>query len=84
MASVSPDKAAMVASPKPPSGHGRDAPGSPAISRAVPATAPQKVPATAIRAVAAHGARTVSGTAAVPRRVTGATSGAASTFAGRA
>ena len=81
MAKVSPDKAAMVASPKTPSGHGREAPGRPAMNRAVQATPPQKVPATAIRAVAAHGAGTTKGTAAVPSSVTGATSGAATTVA---
>ena len=81
MASVSTDNAAMVNSPGTPSGHGSEAPGRPAMNLAVPATPLQKVPETAIRAVAAHGAGTTKGTAAVPSSVTGATSGAATTFA---
>jgi hypothetical protein len=71
----------MVRSPNGPSGQGNEAPGSPAVTRAVPATPALNVPATAIRPVASHGAGTTSGTAAVPSNVTGATSGAAIRFA---
>jgi hypothetical protein len=65
----------MVTSPKIPSGQGSEAPGSPAMNLAVPATPELKVPATAISAVAAQGKWETRGTAAVPSSVTGATSG---------
>jgi hypothetical protein len=84
MASVSNDRAAMVRSPKTPSGQAREAPGSPAMNLAVPATPELKVPATEISTVAAQGTWETRGTAAVPRSVTGATSGEAMTFAASA
>ena len=72
----------MVRRPNGPSGQGRDAPGRPAAVLATAATPALNVPATAIRAVASQGSHTTSGTAAVPSSVTGATSGAATMFAG--
>lgn len=75
---------AMVAAPNTPSGHGRAAPGRAAKNLATPATPAEKTPATAMGTAAIHGANGTTGTAAVPRMVTGATSGAATMFASSA
>ena len=74
----------MVAAPNGPSGHGRAAPGKAAKNLATAATPAEQPPATAMGTLAAHGASGTSGTAAVPRMVTGATRGAATMFARRA
>src|SRR6478609_6112978 len=71
----------MVSSPNTPSGQGGAAPGRPAVNRATAATPPAKKPATPIRTADSQGARGRSATAAVPRMVTGATSGATRTLA---
>ncbi len=74
----------MVAAPNGPSGQGRAAPGRAAKNLATPATPAAQTPATAMGTTAAHGTSGTNGTAAVPRMVTGATSGAATMFASRA
>jgi hypothetical protein len=70
----------MVAIPAGPSGHGKDAPGSPAKNLAIAATIPALAPATAIGTIASQGSSGTRGTAMVPRIVTGATNGATAIF----
>ena len=74
----------MAMTPAGPSAHGSAAPGKWAKNRAIPATAPAQTPATATGTTANHGKRVAIGTAMVPKMVTGAINGPATTLVIRA
>ncbi|GAA3279999.1 hypothetical protein AAU01_20940 [Paenarthrobacter aurescens] len=64
-----------------PSAHGTAAPGRCAKNLANPATTPAQVPAIPMGTTASHGRVAAKGTARVPKIVTGATNGPATTLA---
>ncbi|MDI2032961.1 hypothetical protein PJL15_00045 [Paenarthrobacter nitroguajacolicus] len=78
---VTAEHTTMAAIPAGPSAHGSAAPGRPAKNLETPATAAAHPPATATGTTASQGANAVNGTAMVPRMVTGATKGPATTLA---
>lgn len=78
------ESTAMDTTPAGPSAHGMAAPGRWAKNRAMPATTAAQAPATAMGTAATPGKTATSGTARVPKIVTGATNGPAATLAIRA
>lgn len=82
--SVTTEESTIAAIPTGPSAQARAAPGNPEKNRATPATIPAQVPATAMGTTASQGSAVARATAIVPKIVTGATKGPATTLAIRA